>query len=103
MHDNVEIQRIVLQIGKRYGPFNLSAIPIGAYDPRWFQGYHHVDPAQAMKIHKETKSQKSFGIHWGTFSLTYEHYNEPRELIQELAKHEGQAFVTIGIGETIEG
>ena len=24
------------EIGDEYGPFDLSAIPIGAYEPRWF-------------------------------------------------------------------
>ncbi len=33
------------QIGKKYGPFNLSAIPIGAYDPRWFMSHYHIDPS----------------------------------------------------------
>jgi len=29
--DNISIFK---QIGKKYGPFDLSAIPIGAYEPR---------------------------------------------------------------------
>jgi N-acyl-phosphatidylethanolamine-hydrolysing phospholipase D len=24
-----------LEIGKKYGPFDVSLIPIGAYEPRW--------------------------------------------------------------------
>ena len=32
----------------------------------------HIDPANAVNIHKDIKSQASIGIHWGTFALTNE-------------------------------
>ena len=62
-----------------------------------------MDPAEATAIHDDVNSRRSFGIHWGTFSLTYEHYHEPKELLQALALDQGQDFRAIGIGETIEG
>ena len=60
------------EIGAEYGPFTLSAIPIGAYLPREFMGNIHVDPEEAVKIHVDVKSQASVGIHWGTFDLAFE-------------------------------
>ena len=39
------------EIGKRYGPMDLSLIPIGAYAPRWFMKYMHFNPEEAVKIH----------------------------------------------------
>ena len=39
------------EIGKRYGPMDLSLIPIGAYAPRWFMKYMHVNHREAVKIH----------------------------------------------------
>ena len=39
------------EIGKRYGPMDLSLIPIGAYAPRWFMKYMHVNHEEAVKIH----------------------------------------------------
>ena len=60
------------EIGKKFGPIDLSFIPIGAYEPRWFMGPQHVDPEQAVEIHMDVKSNQSVGIHWGTFALAYE-------------------------------
>lgn len=65
------------EIGEKLGPFDLAAIPIGAYEPRWFMKSHHVNPEEAVQIHKELRTQKSVAIHWGTFILTDEPLDEP--------------------------
>ncbi|XP_058153959.1 N-acyl-phosphatidylethanolamine-hydrolyzing phospholipase D isoform X3 [Dasypus novemcinctus] len=62
------------EIGKRFGPFDLAAIPIGAYEPRWFMKYQHVDPEEAVRIHIDVQTKKSVAIHWGTFVLSNEWY-----------------------------
>lgn len=76
------------QIRQQYGPFDLAAIPVGAYDPRWFMQCQHVDPAEAFQIHKDVEAHNSIGIHWGTFRLSHEPYMQPRERIDELQKNE---------------
>lgn len=32
----------------------------------------HVNTEEAVQIHEDIKSKNSLGIHWGTFSLSYE-------------------------------
>ncbi len=59
--DNISIFK---QIGKKYGLFDLSAIPIGAYEPRWMTQAQHVSPDEAVQIQSDTQSKKSVGIHW---------------------------------------
>ena len=77
-----------VEIGKRYGPMDLSLIPIGAYAPRWLMKDMHVNPEEAVKIHLDVESRQSIGMHWGTFlNLTEEPLLEPpQRLLQELLK-----------------
>lgn len=91
------------QIGDRYGPFDLSFIPIGAYAPRWFMQSAHVNPEEAVQIHQDIKSSNSIGIHWGTFALTSESVDEPPKRLVAAAQKAGLRageFVTLPIGGT---
>jgi N-acyl-phosphatidylethanolamine-hydrolysing phospholipase D len=75
-------------IRARFGGFDLAAIPIGAYEPRWFMKIMHLDPAEAVQVHKDVNARQSFAIHWGTFEgLTDESLDEPPvRLAQERSK-----------------
>ena len=89
-------------IGKNYGPFDLAAIPIGAYEPRWFMKNFHVNPEEAVKIHMDVASKKSFGIHFGTFILTTEPIADPAEKLKMARKQyniENDEFITPKIGK----
>ncbi|CAF3568092.1 unnamed protein product [Rotaria sp. Silwood1] len=59
---NISIFR---QIGKKYGPFDLSAIPIGIYEPQWIMQAQDVSPDEAVQIHIDVQSKTSIGTHWG--------------------------------------
>ncbi len=90
-------------IGKRFGPMDLSLLPIGAYEPRRFMESIHVNPQEAVKIHQDVQSRYSIGMHWGTFSLTTEDMDEPpRQLKQALkqANISESEFFIMGHGET---
>ena len=65
-----------LEIGRRLGPFDLAAIPIGAYEPRWFMN-HHMTPEEAVAAHVDLQARRSVAIHWGTFMLSDEPLSEP--------------------------
>lgn len=66
------------EIGERVGPFDLSLVPIGAYEPRWFMGAAHINPEEAVRAYREAGGRGGFvGIHWGTWRLTFEDPLEP--------------------------
>jgi N-acyl-phosphatidylethanolamine-hydrolysing phospholipase D len=66
------------EVGERLGPFDLSLIPIGAYEPRWFMQAAHMNPEEAVRTYIELGARGDFGgMHWGTFRLTDEAPLEP--------------------------
>ncbi|MEJ2419280.1 MAG: MBL fold metallo-hydrolase, partial [Exilibacterium sp.] len=93
------------EIGERLGPFTLAAIPIGGYAPRKLMQYAHMNPEEAIAVHKDIRAKKSVGIHWGTFlGLTDEPFFEPRHrLSTEVARAglEKTEFSAIDIGQSI--
>lgn len=92
-------------IGRKFGSFDFALIPIGAYAPRWFMQGQHVDPEQAVQIHKDVHAKRSIGIHWGTFELADEPLDEPPQLLAEAVKKAGlpaQEFTVLKHGETIK-
>ncbi|KAJ3318375.1 hypothetical protein HDU76_000848 [Blyttiomyces sp. JEL0837] len=94
------------EIGAKYGPFQLSAIPIGAYSPRWFMSPIHCSPKDAVDLHLDVKSMHSIGMHWGTFVLTDEPVMEPPKVLKaELEKRgmDPKVFHVVDIGETVSG
>lgn len=91
-------------IGERYGPFDLAALPIGAYEPNWLMRRFHVNPEESVEAHIATRSKLSVAMHWGTFKLTDEPLDEPpSKLDQALAakKISTASFRALLHGETL--
>jgi L-ascorbate metabolism protein UlaG (beta-lactamase superfamily) len=58
----------------------------------------------AVLIHRDTRSKRSIGMHWGTFSYSDEDIMDPpRELAAYATKHKlgPKEFVAIKHGETV--
>ncbi|KAJ2799111.1 hypothetical protein H4R20_004557 [Coemansia guatemalensis] len=90
-------------VGKRYGPVSLAILPIGSYEPRWYMCHQHVNPDDAVRIHKDLRAANSIGVHWGTFMMSDEHYlAPPRDLAAACSKYnlDDGAFVAPQIGKT---
>ena len=89
------------EIGRRYGPMDLSFIPIGAYEPYMPTRTVHIVPRQAVQIHRDVSSKQSIAMHWGTFKLTAEPMDEPPMLLERaLKRRHNDHFDIMKIGET---
>jgi N-acyl-phosphatidylethanolamine-hydrolysing phospholipase D len=85
------------------GGFDLALIAVGAYEPRWFMKEQHVNPAEAVQIHKDLGAKRSVGVHWGTFNLTDEPLDQPPRDLAQARQAQGigeSEFSLMKIGET---
>ncbi|CAC5389125.1 NAPEPLD [Mytilus coruscus] len=91
-------------IGEKYGPMDLSAIPIGCYAPRYFMKPQHIGPEEAVQVHNEVGSKCSVGIHWGTFDGlgSHEFYLEPKQLLEEAVRKAKEGNENFGKFFTVE-
>lgn len=73
-------------VGTELGPFDLTLMPIGAYDPRWAD--IHLNPEEAVRTHLDVRGAVLMPIHWGTFDLAFHAWVEPvTRLLTAAAAH----------------
>lgn len=77
------------EIGDALGPFDLAALPIGSSTPRAIMRPVHISPEEAIQAALDLRAARMVGIHWGTFALAREPYDEPpTRLAAEAARRE---------------
>ena len=87
-------------IGRLHGPFGLTMLPIGAYDPRWPDV--HMDPAEAVRAHQELGGDALLPIHWATFDLAFHEWADPVEWVLREAAEAGVALALPAPGGRFE-
>ena len=82
---------IYKDLGKKYGPIDLTMINIGAYDfrPMFNKSIYHTTPEEALNIAQDLKSKKVLGMHWGTFVLSLEPIMDPPKRFKDNAINYG--------------
>lgn len=93
------------EIGRRFGPFRLSFLPIGAFRPRWFMSSVHIGPEEAVAAHRIVRSAVTVPIHYGTFHLGDDGEDEPVEVLHAALEKEPDPkpeFWVLAHGEGID-
>jgi len=82
---------IYKELGKKYGPIDLTMINIGAYNfkPIFDKSIYHTNPEEALNVAQDLKSKKVLGTHWGTFVLSLEPIMEPPVRFKDNAEKYG--------------
>jgi L-ascorbate metabolism protein UlaG (beta-lactamase superfamily) len=78
-------------IGARLGPFDLTLLPVGAYNEAWKS--IHMDPEEAMRAHGDLGGRVFLPIHWATFNLAFHRWAEPVQRVCAAAERAGVQVV----------
>lgn len=87
-------------IGERLGPFDVTLIETGAYDPQW--PYVHMQPEETVQAHIDLRGRTLIPIHNGTFDLAMHRWQEPFERVAALAMVRGVELSTPRMGERLD-
>jgi N-acyl-phosphatidylethanolamine-hydrolysing phospholipase D len=91
-------------IGDALGPFDLAALPIGSYTPREIAAPVHISPEEALQAWMDLRGRQFLGVHWGTFGLAREPYDEPPKRIAAEVERRGldaRAVRVLPPGQTV--
>lgn len=77
------------EIRTRFGPIRLAMLPIGAYKPEWFMSMAHNSPIDSVQAHQDLEAHVSLAIHWDTFHLGEESYDDPPKVFHQEARRRG--------------
>lgn len=61
---------------EKFSSFRLALLPMGAYEPRWFMKYAHMDPEEFVKAHIDLGMPVTIPSHYDVFKLTDEGHGE---------------------------
>ncbi len=64
---------------------DVAILPIGAYKPRWYMRYMHMDPYDALRAYRELNARYFAGMHWGAFDVADENIDEPPKELSRAA------------------
>ncbi|GAB3539692.1 hypothetical protein GCM10027443_36620 [Pontibacter brevis] len=87
-------------IGEAYGPFDLTIIPIGAYDVNWAD--IHTNSEEAVQAHQQVKGNRLLPVHWATFDLAIHPWGEPIERLHRAAALQGVPILLPEVGQWLK-
>jgi L-ascorbate metabolism protein UlaG (beta-lactamase superfamily) len=88
------------EIGARLGPFDVTLIESGQYDPLWPDW--HLGPEQAVLAHRRVRGRAMIPVHWALFKLANHGWTEPGERVLAAARCYGVDVLLPRPGEAIE-
>ena len=75
---------IYSDIGEKYGPFDVAAIEMDAWNPGWPNT--HFFPHEVIKVAEEIRTKIIIPIHWAVFDLAMQPWDKSIKMLYELAQ-----------------
>jgi L-ascorbate metabolism protein UlaG (beta-lactamase superfamily) len=88
------------QIGADHGPFDVTLMPVGAYNKAWPD--IHMNPEEAVRAHRDVGGRVLVPIHWCTFRLAPHPWAEPIERLLAAAASAGIQVAVPKPGQRID-
>jgi L-ascorbate metabolism protein UlaG (beta-lactamase superfamily) len=92
-------EEMFAEIGRRVGPFDLTLLEIGAFDPAW--GTIHLGPENALVAHRLLGGRAFLPVHWGTFNLGLHAWDAPVEELLAAARGTDVRIALPRLGESV--
>lgn len=87
------------QIGRKYGPFQLTLVECGQYDERWPD--LHMFPEEAVQAHMDLKGECMIPIHWAAFQLAPHGWLDPIQRLMMAANQQSIQITVPRMGESV--
>ena len=84
-------------IGEQYGPFDLTFLECGAYNPRWHPV--HMYPEETVMAHLDLRGGILHPVHWGTFNLSLHAWYDPMVRVVRAAGKASVRLATPIVGD----
>lgn len=88
------------EIGRRFGPFDVTMIETGAYDRRW--AFVHMLPEETVQAHQDLGGRVLLPVHNGTFDLAMHVWTDPFERVAVRTAELGIPLSTPMMGERVD-
>lgn len=88
---------------EKHGSFRLAILPIGAFEPRWFMAYGHMNPDECVQSFYDLGRPVVLPIHHKVFQLTDNSYEQPLEMLNSAINRDEKAhgkFFPLMVGES---
>jgi L-ascorbate metabolism protein UlaG (beta-lactamase superfamily) len=101
--DTSYVAQLFRDVRSRVGEIQLAALPIGAYTPREWMRFEHLDPEEAVLAHLDLGAVRSIGVHWATYQLGDEEPYQPAlDLAQAVQARAVHGFEVVPIGRVVD-
>jgi L-ascorbate metabolism protein UlaG (beta-lactamase superfamily) len=101
--DTSYVGQLFKDIRARVGEIHLAALPIGAYTPREWMRFEHLDPDEAVLAHLDLGAVRSFAVHWATYQLGDEEPYQPAlDLARSTLDRSVRNFDLVAIGQIVD-